>query len=321
MADRYIRKLEFNNEVYLPVCPIALEIGAILLDTKADAYFLQLKFANIGIVGISSARICVESLDGAGQLAYPETTVTYDEYTVVGGTFGTKKLLPIPNNNATVFRVYVDKITTIDGNTYTFSRSQYSASLHQSTQHIAVAIREAQSYEVEKQKQAVQPLWRAKRYHVVFAIITLLLLWMSFASVRSFVQMFAWFREEESFILLLFSATSLVSTLFFWYLLISAWVKMGTPIILKRTARMMILSPIAVVLLTLITAIFSWFQWEREWGGSLVQMLLWRLIPTLITVVIYFLIFAIPFLCVYFTVRRHDRSVSLRNALIFWRSH
>ena len=108
MTDGYIRKLEFSNEVYLPDCPIALEKGAILLDTKTDAYFLQLKFANIGMAGISSVRICVESFDGTGQLAYPETTVTYDEYTVVGGTFGTKKLLPIPNNNASAFRVYVD---------------------------------------------------------------------------------------------------------------------------------------------------------------------------------------------------------------------
>ena len=124
MADRYVRKLEFNNDVYLPSCPVALEKGAVLLDTKTDAYFLQLKFAYFGTVGMASIRVCIESLDNAGQLLYPETTAMYEEHTVTYGTFGTKKLLPIPNNNASMFRVYIDKLTTVDGRSYSYLRDQ-----------------------------------------------------------------------------------------------------------------------------------------------------------------------------------------------------
>ena len=153
MADRYSRQLEFNNEIYLPDCPIALEKGAVLLDTKTNAYVLQLKFANIGTTGIASARICVEALDRTGQSVYSEIKTTYDEHTDMGSTFGTKKLLPVPNNNAVTFHVYAEKVTTVDGHSYSFSRKQYMSESHQSD---ITAMREEVAYEVAQQKQVRQ---------------------------------------------------------------------------------------------------------------------------------------------------------------------
>ena len=284
MADRYIRKLEFDNDVYSLDCPIVLEKGAVLLDTKADAYLLQLKFANIGKEGISSAVICVKSLNGA-KAAYPEITVKYDEYTVVGEAFGTKKLISIPNNNATVFRVYIDKITTIDGNTYTFSNSQYKKSTHKSTKHIADTMREIRMTLKPKEPQPQPLFWRAKRYHVVFAIIMLMII-----VHIVFVNLVVW----------------LILYLFHFTLLISAWIKIGTPLILKRTARMMILSPVGFILFDIIINFQHGFFSLRE----------------MIIGICYTTIFAaIPFVCVYLTAKRHDRSVSFKNALMFWRSH
>jgi hypothetical protein len=139
MADRFIRQSDFTNAVYLLDCPVALEKGAVLLDTNTDTYLLQLKLANIGTVDITSARVFIETFDSEGNPAYQGIYADYSEFTEIGGAFGTKKLLPLPNNTAVTFRVYVEGVITVNGDKLHYERSQYT--IEHYTRDIA-AIRE-----------------------------------------------------------------------------------------------------------------------------------------------------------------------------------
>lgn len=131
MAERFLRQIEFENAIYSPDCPVALEKGAILLDTQTNTYFLQMKFGNLGMMEVVSARVYVEALDRKGNPAYPRINTDYEEFAEPGSTFGTKKLIPLSNNNAVVFGVYVGQIVTSDGHKYVFPREQHVMSAGQ----------------------------------------------------------------------------------------------------------------------------------------------------------------------------------------------
>jgi hypothetical protein len=155
MAERYVKQLEFQNTVSVPDCPVALEKGAVLLDTRTNTYCLQLKFANIGKTTIDSIQICVEALNSENNPAYPEISATYHENTAVGYTFGTKNLLPVPNDNATSFRVYVVQVTTAGGYSHTYPRGQYREAIPDS--NIAAVREEARQLQrEEKEKQLIE---------------------------------------------------------------------------------------------------------------------------------------------------------------------
>ena len=132
MSERYIKQFEFKNSVFLEDCPIALEKGAVLLDTKTNTYVLQLKLANIGAESMQSAQISVKisvvGIDGKGNLAYPGVSRISAQYNNeladIGDAFGTKTLIPVPNNNATAFRVYVEEVAVFE-DILTYVHEQY----------------------------------------------------------------------------------------------------------------------------------------------------------------------------------------------------
>lgn len=159
----------------LPDCPIALEKGAVLLDTKTDTYFLQLKLANIGATPITSTKVYVEGFDSEGNPAYsgqtPGIAADYNNFAPVGEAFGTKQLLPVPNNNSTSFRVYIEQVTTNSGHVLTFSREQYiigntERDITQERENALTAECEMQ----EKRSNEYRIMWGAKWYHLIFVI-------------------------------------------------------------------------------------------------------------------------------------------------------
>lgn len=77
--------------------------------------------------------------------------------------------------------------------------------------------------------------------------------------------------------------------------LIFAWVSIGTPRILKRTAMLAVIVPAVHLLFLLMTG-------SRNIFGFFVDII----------------VCAIPFLCVFLNVRRFDKSISLKRALMFW---
>lgn len=79
--------------------------------------------------------------------------------------------------------------------------------------------------------------------------------------------------------------------------LLFAWVSIGTPKILKRTAMLAIIAPLLHLLLFILLAdLESFFAFFIK------------------DIIICF----IPFLCVFFNARRFDKSLSFTRALMFW---
>lgn len=178
MAERYIRQFEFTNTVNLPDCPVAIEKGAVLLDTKTNTYFLQLKLANIGTKPVTSVRVYVEAFDSDGNPAYSEQTpgiaADYNGIVMVGEAFGTKQLIPVPNNNAVTFRIYIEKVVTQNGDVLSYLREQYvkdnaGRDISQERENALAAEREAQ----ERRAKEYKIMWGAKWYHVMFVICIL----------------------------------------------------------------------------------------------------------------------------------------------------
>lgn len=184
MANRYIRQFEFMNTVDSSACPVALEKGAVLLDTKTNTYYLQLKLANIGALPVTSVKVCIEAFDSEGNPAYPGQTqgitAEYSELAPVGEAFGTKQLLPVPNNNAVSFRVYIEQVETNTGYVLTFPREQYVAGgaprdIARERGDAFAAAQEMQS----KQVKTYLKTWGAKWYHLLFAVwILVYLIWV-----------------------------------------------------------------------------------------------------------------------------------------------
>ena len=83
--------------------------------------------------------------------------------------------------------------------------------------------------------------------------------------------------------------------------LIFAWVSIGTPKILKRTAMLAVIVPAVHLLFLLMTG--SLMTGSRNIFGFFVKDII---------------VCAIPFLCVFLNVRRFDKSISLKRALMFW---
>lgn len=175
MAERYIRQLEFTNTVNSTDCPVVFEKGAVLLDTKTNTYFLQLKLANIGAVPVTSVKVFIEALDSEGNPAYseqaPGIAADYNELAPIGEAFGTKQLLPVPNNNAVTFRVYVDQVTTGTGYVLSFPREKYTIGdtvrdIAKERENAFAAGQEMQA----RQSEEYCKMWGAKWYHVLFAI-------------------------------------------------------------------------------------------------------------------------------------------------------
>ena len=153
MVERYIKQFEFVSDVCLNDCIVALEKGAVLFDNKTNTYKLQLKFANTGTIAITSVHIYVEALDNTGDLAYPDLSFTYDEFAQTGDTFGTKKLISVQNGNAIKFRVYVERVTTVDGQTHSYLREQYVSIAVIECNNLA---KEQQEAEEERNRQELE---------------------------------------------------------------------------------------------------------------------------------------------------------------------
>jgi ribosomal protein L40E len=287
MADRYIRQIEFTNSVYLPDCPVALEKGAVLLDTKTNTYQLQLKLSNIGTQGITSARLYVEALDQEGNPAYPGLFCDYNENAAVGSAFGSKRLLPLPGGQAAAFRVYVEEITTIDGVTAVFDRSRYIAD--NEPRDIA-ALREnafqADLAERARQEKVRKTMWGAKWYHLVFAINILLSILVPFPGMSIYVV--------------------IVQILIVCSLWVFVWTSMGTPQVLKRSAMAALLI-VALSLLCLGLFMLNPPFYRRALSGMLFNAFFWRCI-----------IGFLPFLSIFFNARRFDKSLNFTQSLLFW---
>jgi hypothetical protein len=270
MADRYSRQISFANKVFLLDCPVTLEKGAVLFDTHTNTYVLQLKFSNIGTEDILSARAYIQAYDGEGNPAYKGIYVDYDEYAHIGEAFGTKKLLPLPDNNAETFCVYVEEITTADGDVCAFSREQYT----DSPDLRDIAAERDQIYGVKMYEQeAYKSMWGANWYNVVFAIVFVINLGL--------------------FIALRFAFLIPI-------LLVFAWVAIGTPNILKRSALLALLSPIS--------AVFTIFLPGFRYGIT----------PMLFVLLLSSLPNIIPFACVFFNAKRFDCSLDFMQSLFFF---
>jgi hypothetical protein len=89
--------------------------------------------------------------------------------------------------------------------------------------------------------------------------------------------------------------------------LIFAWVSIGTPKILKRTAMLAVIVPAVHLMLAVIVPavhlLFLLITGSRNIFGFFVKDII---------------VCAIPFLCVFLNVRRFDKSISLKRALMFW---
>jgi hypothetical protein len=371
MAERFIRQSDFMNAVYMPNCPIALEKGAVLLDTKTDTYMLQLKFANIGTTGIAFVRVSVEALDNVGNPAYQEITTSYDEITAADGTFGTKKLLLLPNNNATTFRVYVTKVTTVDGKTHTFSGEQHMANTEM--RDIVAERRVEKAKKRERQAQHAKALWGVSWYQWLLAVNAVVLLLFStwgilshfarpglwdiawdahhtaidafpwwvradggwywsvrlvpdvvFPTLRSHL----WFDYDVSIGYSRIFTPVVLLLLFFWCLWFSAWKSVRTPRILKCTAIMAIFMPVGYFLLDAIIAGWLWTAFGqhtrdmlsfRDWLLPHGRVFFWdSFYSSGLSLAVFFLIFAIPFISIFINARRHDKSLKLSRALMFW---
>ena len=97
----------------------------------------------------------------------------------VGEAFGTKQLLPVPNNNAVTFHVYIEQVTTNTGYVLDFPREQYTGGtgrdISLERENALAAAREMQS----KQAKTYRKMWGAKWYHVLFAVwILVYLIWV-----------------------------------------------------------------------------------------------------------------------------------------------
>ncbi|MCL2405921.1 MAG: zinc ribbon domain-containing protein [Defluviitaleaceae bacterium] len=362
MAERYAKQFEFTNTVYLPDCPVALEKGAVLLDTKQNIHVLQLKFANIGTSGISSVRVYIEPIDNAGNPVCQELAINYEEFTAVGGSFGAKKLLPLPSNTATKFNVYVVKVVTVDGNTLSFPREQYTSNVDMRN---IVAERRVESAKREEQAHKAKDLyWGAKWYRVLLtvngAVLLLFTIWRllpPFITQRIWDRVWSrswddlpwWFSESRHQLLpdiilpslrtgwwrnadvspfvghLLVYTPMVLLLLFFWYVWFSAWRSIGTPRILKRTAVMAIFMPLGHLIFDTIIALWLWTSLETEWWGRVRDIMPFRefILPfsgfrDSLWWIGFFLLFAIPFVCIFINARRYDKSIKLARSLMFW---
>jgi len=249
MAERYIRQFAFDNDVYLQSCPVALEKGAVLFDAATDTYNLQLKFANLGAIGIASAKISIQAIGRDGYLAYQEISVLYEEPTAPGGTLGTKKLLPVPNNDALVFRVFVEKLTMVSGHMYVFAKTDYSlASGHNNIS----AMRNHAAHEAERQRRPLpgSTVW----HHGLFVLNTVLLLLV--------------------FIILLLTPPPVGWLAMFappyGFFMIHAWVSLGTEKVYKRVARMAIFALVVWIPILLLCALIGIYL-----VGILIVLLVW----------------------------------------------
>lgn len=285
MADRYIRQFEFTNSVYLPDCPVALEKGAVLLDTKTNTYQLQLKLSNIGMSRIASARVYVEALDKEGNPAYPGIFCSYDENADVGSTFGTKRLLPLPGGQAAAFRVYVEEITTIGGDTAVFERGLY---MEDDEPRDIAALREnafqADLAERARQEKERKTMWGAKWYHLVFAINILLCIFVPLPGMSVFMIV-----------------AQILIVCLLW---IFVWTSMGTPQVLKRSA----MAAGVILALSLISlVVFLLNRHMRFMSGMAFKTFLWRSVFGFL-----------PFLSIFLNARRFDKSLDFKQSLLFW---
>jgi hypothetical protein len=101
--------------------------------------------------------------------------------------------------------------------------------------------------------------------------------------------------------------------------LIFAWVSIGTPKILKRTAMLAVIVPAVHLLFLLMTTISYGTMKEADVPAV---HLLFLLMTGSRNIFGFFvkdiIVCAIPFLCVFLNVRRFDKSISLKRALMFW---
>jgi len=303
MSERYIRQIEFNSNVYLPDCPVVLEKGSVLLDSKTDTYVLQLKFANIGEIGASSIKVQVEALDDAGNSAYQEITAVYDEFSASGNSFGMKKLLPLSSNNAVMFNVYVVNVVSVDGLSRSFSREKYDTSVEM--RDFVAEHREKVEQKQEQNAKMAALCWRSESYKLLLGAVGAILGLFTILFVGAFITdgflpdslwgilrimmppLRFWWRGN-----IVVTISNMLLFLFFWYMWISAWMSIGTPEIQKRTFTLAILSPVVYLVFDIVVALLlgTGFVFVNDVGSTIV----------------FFVIFATPYLAVLFNVRKYS---------------
>ncbi|MCL2225496.1 MAG: hypothetical protein FWB96_11075 [Defluviitaleaceae bacterium] len=341
-------------------------IARAVLDKSIAAYVLQLKFANIGTTGVSSARVCIGATDSADNPAYPEISVTYEEFTASGGTFGAKKLLPLPNNTAANFSVYVMKVVTVDGNTLSFPREQYSANVDK--RDLVAEQRMVESVKREEQNKAKELSWSTVWYRPLFAFNGVILLLFTLWSLSAYFirpriwnsnfqdGSWAWLVRDRGLLpdilipsfrtvwwmrsanvstftsYLLNFAPMILLLLLFWYVWFSTWRSIGTPGILRRTAIMAIFMPLGHFLFDTVIALWLWTSLELyQWNLGIPELVRLSDIFVFSEFMLpftdfggflrwmgFFLLFTIPFVCVFLNIRRYDKSIKLSRSLMFW---
>jgi len=261
----------------------------------------------------------VKALDNEGNPAYPEIIANYNEFTVTGNTFGTKKLLPLPNNSATKFNVYSTQASDFQSDSNGRHENEF----------------------FEWEKQTYLSMWGAKWYHAVFAINAIMLLLMAIGAGLSPVWMVRGNiglgdtpftlvpRLQTPWLNNLFAMhlagamgdlfPTLLPILLFCGLLISAWLKIGTPKLIKHTAIMAIFIPVGYTIYDIVVMSWIWIRFEIRWRDN-TSYFIWILNSGthIVSVTLFFLVSVAPFLCIYFNVRRYDKTLSLTRSLMSW---
>ncbi len=297
MAERYIRQLVFTNEVDIPDSPVAVEKGAVLLDTKTNTYFLQLKLANIGAVPVKSVRVYIEAFDKEGNPAYsgqtPGIAAEYSETAQVGDAFGTRKLLPVPNNNAASFRIYIEEIVTEKGYVLTFSREQHI--MNDAKRDIArerEAALEAEREAQERRARENRIMWASKWYHIVFAALIP-------EMARFMIQWNMSFLSYTPMRVFIFVILPLA-------LIVFAWISMGSPALLGRSAILAVIGPVLKYAYFRISMnlLKGYYGLDRIYFDSYFRSFL-----------IGAILYIIPFLCIFFNARRFDKSLGIMRII------
>jgi len=233
---------------------VALEKGAVLLDTKTNSYVLQLKLVNLYHETVSEVHVHVIACDEDNNKSY-EIINPYFERAAAGDALGTKTLLPIPNNVASHFYVYVTKAVSVDGGIYTYTEGQDVLKQKVDEDEMA-AHKKAAAYKSNlNQQTALQKQRKAQVWlHILFAFIAAHLLLPHVVSIFGRPWSLLWSYSLSGFMVsgmanTFISLVSLPVQILFWILLISAWRRVSQPIITKRTKRMAIIMPLCILFL------------------------------------------------------------------------
>ena len=292
MVERYIRQQIFTNTVYLADCPVLLEKGAVLLDSKTNIYMLQMKFGNVEHDKVSSIRVYVEAVCADGTMKYPGLYVDYNELVSTGDYFGSKKLIPLPNNDAVSFRVYVEQVVLASKNVLTYDRNKYIQGENRAGEEEkfqrADKVRLKREREQEEKKR-LYSIFKSPRNIIVY-VSSWILFFILYGIFDSIIyDLYIYFNPAYLIVVVIISLI----------LFIFAFRK---PALFKVFAFMALISPLLILASALIDGGLRY-----SLTGSFVLFFL------LSTGVWY-----IPFLSMFFALRKLNKSINFIHSLLFF---